>query len=124
MTGLIPALIKTAYKREPVFAHSKIVFTIGENTFKEKLGNNFLKLALINNSITPKDLEVFKDTNNTAMFRGGATYADAITFGAEKPDKKLLEEFSKVRGKKVIPFKGWDTDLTEYLDLYNDLAGK
>jgi starch synthase len=124
MTGLIPAFIKTAYKREPVFAHSKIVFTIGENTFKEKLGNNFLKLALINNSITPKDLEVFKDTNNTAMFRGGATYADAITFGAEKTDKKLVEEFSKVRGKKVLPFKGWDTDLTEYLELYNDLASK
>ena len=124
MTGLIPALIKTAYKREPVFAHSKIVFTIGENTFKEKLGNNLLKLALINNSITPKDLEVFKDTNNTAMFRGGATYADAITFGAEKTDRKLVEEFSKVRGKKVLPFKGWDTDLTEYLELYNDLASK
>ena len=83
-----------------------------------------MKLALINNSITPKDLEVFKDTNNTAMFRGGATYADAITFGAEKPDKKLVEEFSKVRGKKVLPFKGWDTDLTEYLELYNDLASK
>jgi starch synthase len=124
MSGLIPAFIKTAYKREPVFAHSKIVFTIGQNTFKEKLGSDFLKLALINNSITPKDLEVFKEINNTAMFRGGATYADAITFGAEKPDKKLVEEFSKVRGKKVLSFKGWDTDLTEYLELYNDLAGK
>ncbi len=33
MTGLIPAFIKTAYKREPVFAHSKIVFTIGEKYF-------------------------------------------------------------------------------------------
>ena len=122
MTGLIPAFIKTAYKREPVFAHSKIVFTIGENTFKEKLGNNLLKLAIINNSITPADVEVFKETNNTAMFRGGATYADAITFGTDHPDKKLLEEFSKVRGKKVISFKGWDADLTEYLDLYNDLS--
>jgi starch synthase len=124
MSGLIPAFIKTAYKREPVFAHSKIVFTIGQNTFKEKLGADFLKQALINNNITAKDLEPYKDVNNTALFRGGATYADAITFGAEKTDKKLVEEFSKVRGKKVIPFKGWDTDLTEYLELYNDLASK
>ena len=51
-------------------------------------------------------------------------YADAITFGAENVDKKLVEEFSKIKGKKVIPFKGWDTDLTEYLELYNDLASK
>jgi starch synthase len=29
-----------------------------------------------------------------------------------------------VKGKQVVPFKGWDSDLTEYLELYNDLAGK
>lgn len=124
MSGLIPAYIKTAYKREPVFGYSKIVFTIGQNTFKEKLGPDFLKLALINANIKEKDLEPFKDANNTALFRGGATYADAITIGAEKIEKKLSDEFSKVKGKKTIPFKGWDSDLTEYLDLYNDLAGK
>lgn len=122
MSGLIPAFIKTAYKREPVFAHSKVVFTIGENTFKEKLGKDFLQLALINNNVTPKDLEIFKEANNTALFKGGAAYADAITFGTEKPEKKLVEEFSKIKGKKIIPFKGWDSDLTEYLELYNDLA--
>jgi len=36
----------------------------------------------------------------------------------------LTAEFAKVKGKKVVPFKGWDSDLTEYLELYNDLAGK
>jgi starch synthase len=80
--------------------------------------------AIINANVKEKDLEVFKEATNTAMFRGGATYADAITFGADKVDKKLTEEFAKVKGKKVVPFKGWDSDLTEYLELYNDLAGK
>lgn len=122
MSGLIPAFIKTAYKRDAVFSNCKIVFTIGQNTFKEKLGADFVKMSIINANIKEKDLEVFKEANNTALFRGGATYADAITFGAEKIDKKLVEEFSKVRGKKVIPFKGWDTDLSEYLDLYNALS--
>ena len=27
-----------------------------------------------------KTLKYYKEANNTAMFRGGATYADAITF--------------------------------------------
>ncbi len=36
------------------------------------------------------------------MFRGGASYADAITFGAEKIEKKLADEFSKVKGKKTF----------------------
>lgn len=122
MTGLIPAFLKTVYKKEPVFAHSKIVYTINENTFKEKVGKSLIKKALINPAIKEKDLEVFKTNTNAAFFKGGAHYADAITFGSAGVDKKLVEEFSKVRGKKTILYNE-ESDLTEYLQLYNDLAG-
>jgi starch synthase len=57
------------------------------------------------------------------MFRGGATFADAITFGADKADKKLIDEFAKVRGKRTLLYNE-ESDLTEYLQLYNDLANK
>ena len=57
------------------------------------------------------------------MFRGGAAFADAITFGADKVDKKLVEEFSKVRGKKVLKYNP-ESDLTDYLQLYTDLSDK
>ena len=121
MTGLIPLYLKTIYKKEPVFAHSKVVYTIGSTSFKDKMGADFLKLININNSLKDKDLEPFKDGNNVAMMRGGAAYADAITFGAEKIEKKLVEDFGKVRGKKVVNFNA-ESDLTEYLNLYNDLS--
>ena len=121
MTGLIPMFIRSAYKKEPVFSHCKVVYTIGDTTFKDKLSADFLKLATINDNVTKKELEPFKDLNNIAMFRGGATYADAVTFGTAKPDKKLAEEFAKVRGKKVLKYNA-ETDLTEYLQLYADLS--
>ncbi len=123
MTALIPLYIKTAYKREPVFTHSKVVFTIGQNTFTEKLGKSFKQKANIHPSIKEKDMEYFKDGTNTAMFRGGAAFADTITFGAEKVDKKLLQEFSKMKGKKIIHYNS-ESDLTEYLELYHELAAK
>jgi starch synthase len=121
MTGLIPMFIKTAYKKEPVFSNCKVIFTIGDNTFKEKLGADFLSLATINDLVTKKELDIFKDINNTAMFRGGANFADAITFGATNVEKKLVDEFSKVKGKKVLKFNA-ESDLTDYLQLYTDLA--
>ncbi|MBM3412472.1 MAG: starch synthase [Bacteroidetes bacterium] len=123
MTGLIPAYLKTLYKKEPVFAHSKVVYTIGQSTFKEKLGAGFIKKTLIHPSLKEKDFEVFKEGTNTSLQRGGASFADAITFGAEKIEKKLSEEFAKVRGKKTLPYNE-DGDLTEYLQLYTDLASK
>jgi starch synthase len=124
MTGLIPMYLKTVYKKEPVFAHSKVIYTIGSNTFTESLDEDFTKKAVIHVSLKEKDLEIFKDATNTALQRGGAAYADAITFGGENIEKSLTDEFSKVKGKKVVPYKGADSDLTEYLELYNDLASK
>lgn len=121
MTGLIPMFIKTAYKKEPVFSNCKVIYTIGQTTFKEKLGADFPKLITINDNVTKKELDIFKDNNNVAMFRGGSSYADAVTFGAEKVDKKLLEEFTKIKGKKTLPYND-ASDLTDYLQLYTDLA--
>ncbi len=36
-------------------------------------------------------------------------------------DKKLVDEFSKIKGKKTLPFNT-ESDLTDYLQLYTDLA--
>ncbi|MEX1203021.1 MAG: glycogen/starch synthase, partial [Ferruginibacter sp.] len=69
MTGLIPMYLKTAYKKEPVFSHSKIVYTIGEHTFKEKLEKEFINLLAINDHVSKKDQDVFKELKNAAMFR-------------------------------------------------------
>ena len=121
MTGLIPMYLKTIYKKEPVFAHSKVIYTIPGTTFKEKLGADFSKLININATLKDKELEPYKEANNVGIIRGGATYADAITFGADKVDKKLVEEFGKVRGKKVLTYNA-EFDLTDYLQLYSDLA--
>lgn len=123
MTGLIPFYLKTVYKKEPVFSHSKVIYTINQNTFSDSLGSDFVEKAMIHASLKEKDLDIFKDADNAAMLRGGATYADAITFGSEDVDKKLVEEFSKVRGKKTLPYNS-ESDLTDYLQLYSDLANK
>ncbi len=122
MTGLIPMYLRTVYKREAVFTHSKVIYTLGETTFKEKLGKDFLSQATISDAVKEADLEPYKDANNLALLRGGATYADAITIGAEKIDKKLLDEFVKPKKKKVLPYIPSDGDLTPYLQMYNDLA--
>jgi starch synthase len=123
MTGLIPMFLKTAYKKEPIFGNSKILFTIGQNTFREKFDKEFLKSCLISSTMKEKDLEPYAELNNIAMFKGGATYADAISFGDDSVDTKLLDSFTKVKGKKVISYNP-ESDLTEYLQLYNDLANK
>ena len=119
MTALIPLYIKTAYKKDPVFMNSKVVYTIGENTFANKFEKDFVQRVAINELV--KDTTTLKDNNNLAMHKTGATFADAITFGSPTIEKKLLTEFAKTKGKSVLAFKP-ESDLTDYLQLYNDLA--
>src|SRR5947208_10449113 len=66
MTGLIPFYLKTVYKKEPVFLHSKTIFIICQNTFKEKLRNSFLEKAIIHDNIKEKELELYKEINNNS----------------------------------------------------------
>ncbi len=124
MTGLIPMYLKTIYKKEPVFAHSKVIYSLGPETFTGKIGDDLLKIAAISDAIKPKDLAIYAPADNVTMQRGGATYADAVTFGDTDVPAILKEEFSKVKDKKVLHYPGQKGDLTEYLQLYHDLAGQ
>lgn len=123
MTGLVPMYLKTIYKKEPVFAHSKVIYTLGPETFTEKVGDNFVKVATISEGLKDKDLSLYAAATNIALQHGGASFADAITFGEEDVPAKLKEDFTKVKGKKILPYSGSPVDLTEYLQLYTDLAG-
>lgn len=123
MTSLIPVYLKTAYKKEPVFAHSKTVFSLEPNSFKEKLGASFIKKAIISNQIKEKDLELYKDGTNAALNKGACKYADAVVLASDKADKKLVEELKAEKGKIIVPFRKDNEDLADYLQLYQQLLG-
>jgi starch synthase len=77
MTSLIPAYLKTLYKDEPVFKHSKVVYSVFENEFKESLGKDFARKATLN-EIPDKQLETFGKGDNKSMHMGGVKHADAV----------------------------------------------
>lgn len=124
MTSLIPLYLKTAYKKEPVFAHSKVVYSMEPNSFKEKLGAGFVKKATISTQIKEKDLELYKEGTNSALNRGAGKYADAVILAGEKTEKKVVDELKAEKGKIILPYKKENEDLADYLQLYTQLLGK
>ncbi|GAA4306101.1 glycogen/starch synthase [Compostibacter hankyongensis] len=121
MTSLIPLYLKTAYKKEPVFAHTKVAYTLEPDQFREKLGGTFIKKATISNQIKAKDIEAYKEGSHAALNRGAAKYADAVIL-REKADKSLVEELKKQKGKIILPYQKNNEDLADYLQLYHQLA--
>lgn len=123
LTSLVPVYLKTAYKKEPVFSYSKVIYTAQNDQFSETLGSDFIKKAIISNEIKEKDLELFKDGTNTSLTLGGSKCADVVIFGDENMKKEIVEEVKPSRYKKVVKYnEAWKDDVTELLDLYKSLT--
>jgi len=123
MTSLLPLYLKTAYKKEPVFGYSKVIYTAQSNQFKETLNTNFVKKAIINNEIKEKDFDAFKEGTNEALTIGASKYADVVVFGDNNIDKKINDEVKPSRYKKVLKYdEAWKEDIAQLLDLYKNLT--
>lgn len=126
MTSLVPMYLKTAYKKEPVFAQSKVIYTLQPDQFQEKLPDNFVQKAMISGEIKEKDMELFKEGTSTALTLAGAKCADVVIEGAPAAElsQRVLEEVKPSRTKKLIKWdESWKEDITPLLELYKSLTG-
>lgn len=122
MSSLVPMYVKTAYKKEPVFENSKIVYTLSPNAFRGKLGTSFAKKAMISNQIKEKDIAYYKEGTNAALNTGAAHFSDAVVLGSSKVDKKIVDEVKKQKGKIVLPYQDNNEDMADYLQLFDQLT--
>lgn len=122
-TSLIPMLLKTAYKKEPVFTRSKILFTVQQPQHKEKMKADITKQILDSVPIKPADLAPYDGFSFNGLMYGACKYTDVIIHGDNKPDKKIVTDFKTNRYKKVIPFSAeWAEDATSLFDTYLSLT--
>jgi starch synthase len=123
MSSLLPLYLKTAYKKEPVFSYSKVVYTAQADQFTEHLNPNFVKKAIINNEIKEKDFEHYKAGTNTALTLGASKCADVVIFGDDKTPKEVADDIKPGRYKKVVKYEeSWKEDITPLLELYKSLT--
>ena len=120
MTSLIPVYMKTQFAKDPVFSNTKMVYSIYEKSFTEKLNKNFLKTALIGDDIKEKDLAVFKELTNDALTLAGVQFADAVVQGSD--NIKDMAAIKKAIGKKpFLEYQELDNILPKYAEFYQSL---
>jgi starch synthase len=123
MTSLIPLYVKTTYKNDPIFKHSKTVFTIYNNKFSHIFGDDLLdKVRMID--IDDSMLHPLKSANYEGFIKLGAHYSDAIIYSNDKSNGSLNGLLDDVPGNRKIETIGKDENFEEsYYNLYNELVG-
>ena len=113
-TSLMPIFIKKAYKDNPLFNESKIVYSIYDDDFKGNLREGFEKKVKLQ-GIAAKDLKYYKDATFVNLTKAAIDLSDGIVIGSEKIHPEI-ETYLKTCGKPILGYQGPD----QYADAYNE----
>ena len=114
MTSLVPLYIKKAYRVNPLFAETKVIFSIYDDDFEDILSKDFaskIKLEGISN----KDLKHYKNPNYVNMIKSAIDFSDAVIIGSPKINNELLQYLQETE-KPYMEFQPMD----QYIDVYSD----
>jgi len=118
MSSLVPLYVKTSYKDDPTFKHSKVVFSAFENSFTGSLSESFTRKMLMP-GITEADIKLYADSDCCALQVGALEYADAIVRGDTNLSDKV-EAKIKTSQKPVLTFEE-SSDYDRFFQFYEDL---
>jgi starch synthase len=112
-TSLVPVYLKKAYREDPLFADSRVVFSIYNNGFDKPMDQRLQEKALLN-GISREDLAVIGEPEYENVTRLALQYADASIQGSpELPSEivNVIRESGKLSLDYQVPEK--------YIDAYS-----
>lgn len=122
MTSLVPLYLKTAYKNEPLFQNSKVVYSLYEGSPEQTFTDTFLAKASINN-LTEKDLQAYQNGQGVTLHKGAIAFADALIQGSENLSSHTKEALNGL-DKPVLDYQGEEGFEASYMEFYENLTAE
>lgn len=114
LTSLVPIYLKRSFREDPIFADSRVIYSVYDDEFSPALDKNMARKVVYEN-IEKGDLEHLKTPNFVNLAKTAIDYSDAVIKGDSKINTDL-EKYLKKAGKPVLSYK----DMDEYVDAYNE----
>jgi starch synthase len=121
-TSLIPIYIKKSYIDEPLFTNSKVVFSIYDNIFPDKLNNNFAKKLLFED-IENEDVRILKEPSYNNLTKLAVQYSDGLILGSGNISKEISDYMHKSK-LPLLDGKMSDNYIDEYSNFYDKILGE
>jgi starch synthase len=116
-TGMIPLFVKKTYKDNPLFANSKIIYSVYKDQFNHPLNNNLIK-KIAEDGINQQDISILSEPSFVNLTKLAIDYSDATIKGSESINNEL-ETYMKASGKPFLDFQQKETYIDAYFDFYN-----
>ena len=119
MTALMPIFIKKAFKDNPLFNESKIVYSIYDDAFKGQLKTGFEKKVKLP-GINAKDLKYFKEASYVNITKSAIDHSDGIILGSKKINPTVAD-YLKSCDKPILEYQGEDNYAEAYNAFYDQI---
>jgi len=120
MTALLPLYLREAYRNEPLFERSKIIYSCYDNSLEATFSDAFLTKAAINN-LERENLAAYHDGDKITLQHGAIHHADAVIRGTEEMSEET-EALLVASEKPVLDFQSPEEYLPNYLAFYDSLV--
>ena len=104
LSGLVPLYVKTILQDDPLFADSKVIYSLYNNEFTPPLNKDFINKLKIE-GIEHENLNLIKTPSFTNLNKLAMAMSDAIIVGSEVINKDL-NAFIENIDKAVLPYQG------------------
>jgi starch synthase len=112
-TSSLPVLIKKAFKEDPLFAETKVVYSVYDDHFDSQLDKRFSS-KLVMDGISEGDVKKVKEATFCNLTKMAFEHSDGIIKGSETLHPEV-EKALKAAGKPILNFQ----DPESYIDSYS-----
>jgi starch synthase len=122
MSSLVPMYLKTAYREDPMFKNTKVVYSVYENCFTENLDKN-LKTKALTPDMNATDAALLKDSSCTSLHISAINYSDAVIKADENIEASVLKFLNKQTDKLIIEKTDHETfDFDNFVQFYDEVS--
>lgn len=118
MTALVPLLIKTSYKDDPMFHSSKVVYSLYNDEFSESFNSNFAK-KIVMDGLTAADVKELKDPNYVSLSKLAMQWSDAVIKSSSTLHSQVESAFRKL-SKPTLEYKSPEEYVEAYDQFYDE----
>ncbi|MBQ3657680.1 MAG: glycogen/starch synthase [Bacteroidales bacterium] len=120
ITSLVPLYLKNAFKEDPLFAKSKVLYSVYNDGFPGSFPQNFAKKLKVD-GVQEKDLDVVRENPDFVnLSKLAINMSDAVSLGYPEINNDVLE-YAKTCGKPFLEYHNMDTYVDAYSDFYDKI---
>ena len=118
MTSLVPLYIKRAFKDNPLFSDSKVVYSLYDDDFGSGFRENYDK-KLKMPGIVAKEIKWLKNPVYANIQKSALDFSDAIVMASPNINPEV-EKYARSLNKPILEYQGEEN----YVDAYNEFYDK